>query len=550
MDRKRTDLSGRFRMLRDVFAENLPQKITGLFDSWKEVTKDTTSLDSLKQLQRMVSTVSGSGASFGFQLISNQSRQLERFLKDLVKKAVPLNSKDKEEVEKRVQDLAKLLGNPGTDSDSPLKSPLKWILTSASQWSQSRLIFFLSDTQSQGQEMSSQLDCFGYEVQLFSQFEDILKASKDQDPKAILVDGSLLNNDPEMVLALKRLAAEQSFAPMIVVGSADDLNIRLKAIRAGAGSYFAEPIDVSQLVDQLDQITGGADDEPYRVLIVEEEKSEANYYGAILEAAGLETVIVTEPLKIMEPLSEFRPDLILMDLYLSECSGQELAAVLRQQDRFLTIPLIFLSTEVDRDKQLELITVGADDFLTKPVAGENLLCSVNSRIRRARQLRSLAQHDSLTGLLKHSSIKDQLGALLQRAQRQKTPLSLAFLDVDHFKNINDSYGHLTGDQILIVLSRLLKQRLRKSDIIGRYGGDEFAIILPDTESKAGYKVFNEICRSFAALKQHIGKNSFNVTLSCGLVSLSGEENAAELIEKADKALYKAKEQGRNQVAWL
>jgi PleD family two-component response regulator len=191
--------------------------------------------------------------------------------------------------------------------------------------------------------------------------------------------------------------------------------------------------------------------------------------------------IVTHPLRVMELLFEFRPDLILMDINMPDCNGIELAGVIRQKDVFFRIPIIFLTSQSTYDRRLLALQGGGDDFLAKPVRADLLVSSLKSRAERARQFDLLISRDGMTGIVNHSKIKEFLETEVLRGQRENRPLAFAMLDIDHFKSVNDSHGHWTGDTVIKALARVLSQRLRKTDFIGRYGGEEFAVILPNTE---------------------------------------------------------------------
>jgi diguanylate cyclase (GGDEF)-like protein len=224
-----------------------------------------------------------------------------------------------------------------------------------------------------------------------------------------------------------------------------------------------------------------------------------------------------------------------------------LAKVIRQLDAFVSIPIVFLSAESDLDKQLFAMGLGGDDFLTKPIQPQHLISSVTSRIRRSLMLRSFMVRDSLTGLLNHTAIKDMLDGEVARAIRQKKHLSFAMVDIDNFKQVNDSHGHPAGDRVIKSLSRLLKQRLRTSDLIGRYGGEEFAIILIDADKTMAMKVLDTIRVDFSQLRHMADEKEFQVTFSCGIADVSQFPDATKLNDAADKALYKAKHAGRNRV---
>ena len=239
--------------------------------------------------------------------------------------------------------------------------------------------------------------------------------------------------------------------------------------------------------------------------------------------------------------------MILLDMYMPDYSGMELAQIIRQMEQFLSIPIVFLSAETDKDKQLEALGIGGDDFLTKPIQPAHLVSSVTTRIERYRKMRTLMIHDGLTGLLNHSTTKERLSQEFERARRQNESLAFAMLDMDHFKLVNDTYGHTSGDRVLKSLAHMLRQRLRGSDTIGRFGGEEFAVIFPDTDEKRALGVMRELGEAFAKIHHYVGGQEFTVTFSCGVAAYPDFDGIDALNEAADSALYAAKAAGRNQV---
>ncbi len=227
-------------------------------------------------------------------------------------------------------------------------------------------------------------------------------------------------------------------------------------------------------------------------------------------------------------------------------TGMELAKVIRQIDTYISIPIVFLSAETDKEKQLEAMKFGGDDFLDKSIKPEHLISTISTRVVRYRELRALMMRDGLTGLLNHTTIKERLEQEVLRADRNGLPLSYIMIDIDHFKKVNDTYGHPTGDRVLKSLSQLFTQRLRRTDIIGRYGGEEFAIILPNTSINNALGVMEELRNSFENIRHRSNEEEFSVTFSCGIASFDRFKTQSELNEAADKALYIAKREGRNQ----
>lgn len=335
--------------------------------------------------------------------------------------------------------------------------------------------------------------------------------------------------------------------PLVALSESGDIGLRLAAIRAGCDTLLAKPIDIHDLADQLDQLCNPVQVEAYRVLIVEDSRTQAGYLRRLLEGAGMVTEVVLEPLKTLEVLPTFKPDLILMDMYMPGCDGPELAALIRLGRAYLDIPIVFLSTETDTGKQLEALQQGADDFLTKNIRPEHLISSVRIRAERTRLLRGLMRQDSLTGLLNHSTLKGRLEEEVVRVQRQQGHLCFAMVDIDHFKNVNDTHGHGIGDRVIQALAHLLNRRLRRTDIVGRYGGEEFGIILPDTPLMAAGIVLEDLRKSFGEILHHTTGGTFKVTLSCGVAEWEVGMDTAALNELADSRMYVAKRAGRDRV---
>lgn len=176
-----------------------------------------------------------------------------------------------------------------------------------------------------------------------------------------------------------------------------------------------------------------------------------------------------------------------------------------------------------------------------------MLATVEARVRRARILTSLMVRDGLTGLLNHTSIEEHLNRELGLQLRQGGELSYAMIDLDHFKQVNDQYGHAAGDRVIRGLARLLRQRFRQTDLLGRYGGEEFVVVLPATDVKLAARLLNEVREAFSHIRFSEGEKQFSVTFSAGVASAPPFNDVVTLQGEADRALYRAKQAGRNQV---
>lgn len=267
----------------------------------------------------------------------------------------------------------------------------------------------------------------------------------------------------------------------------------------------------------------------------------------MLGQAGIETRLVTDPRNLLSELSAFNPDLVLMDVQLGSRSGIHLARMIRYESRWLGLPIIYLSAEDNPEDQLDALSRGADEFLVKPVTDRYLVRAVRIRCQRARQLSDLMNKDSLTGLLKHSLIKQEVGRELARCRRDGRPSCVVMLDIDHFKAVNDTWGHSQGDVVIRALANMLRLRLRESDRVGRYGGEEFLLVLPHCDEDSAAQLIDSIRLGFSDIDFGTGEQRFRVTCSAGVAMINRFDHAEGAITAADKALYARKQSGRNGV---
>ena len=386
----------------------------------------------------------------------------------------------------------------------------------------------------------------GFNPYPIQDLDELETAVKKKPPLAIIVDSQHLNStDIEKLVRLKK---EQA-SPLQLFGLVPDSGLipRLNAIRAGCTALFQKPIDLQHFTNVLNHKCSSATGDPYRILIIDDSEALAQYYSIILNQAGMITRAMTNPLKLLEEMESFQPNLLLMNIYMPECTGFELAAILRQESNHAKTPIIFLSSKEDVDKHIFAISLGGDDYLTKPISPQHLISAVKSHSKRASILNYYMSTDSLTGLLNHASILKQLDIQLSRAKEAGTSLSFIMIDIDHFKKINDNYGHPAGDDVLKKLAALFLSRLRRQDSVGRYGGEEFALILPNATIEASQKISDDLRRKFSQYTFTANESTFSVTFSVGITCFGMQQTASQMIDQADQALYKAKKRGRNRV---
>ncbi|MCG8613566.1 MAG: diguanylate cyclase [Pseudomonadales bacterium] len=408
-------------------------------------------------------------------------------------------------------------------------------------------IYFASNDAKAAERIINQMEFFGFRAEFYGNAEELIHASKLCKPEAIVMDVHFGGQTLSGIKAAQDVQAlHDTPIPIIYLSEDGDIATRLAAVRSGGEEFFHQTVDPGQLIEKIEQYTTASPQEPYRVLVLDDSKAQSKFIENALVRSGMITHVINDPMEILIALDDFLPEIIILDMYMPGCTGMELAKVIRQQDRLHSVPIIYLSAEDDVNKQLHAMSLGGDDFLTKPIDPKHLSATIHNRGRRARSLLALMIRDSLTGLYNHTHTLYLLETEISKAKQKQTSLCFVMLDIDYFKRINDTYGHPIGDRVLKSLAMFLKQRLRKTDHIGRYGGEEFAIVLPSTQGEDARNLLNEIRDHFSNLKQPAGDIEFQVTFSCGIAIYSGE-SAQELSEKADKALYNSKHSGRNQV---
>lgn len=541
------ELTAKLKVLSDAYAAQLPDKFAQLEQAWQALPRDSWEEAGFHTLHRMVHSITGSGKTFGFSALSDTARNLEAYLKQLGEVRAAPDEKQRNHIQSLLSELRQV----AIQRDAPAAGQSAMIAVPADNQDGAdvRRIYIVDDEVAFAEGLKNQLSYFGYEVSVFHSPADFRKAIAKDSKVVVLMDISFPDDSWGGVNVMKEVQqGRDTPLPVIFLSSNEGFDARLESVRAGGIAYFDKALNISNLIDKLDELTSRQPTAPYRVMIVDDSTSLTAYYSAVLEQAGMVTYVVNDPLAVMQPLIEFAPDLILIDMYMPGCSGMELARVVRQLEAFVSIPIVFLSAEKDLDKQLSAMELGGDDFLTKPIQPQHLVASVTSRVRRSLMLRSFMVRDSLTGLLNHTAIKDQLDREMARAKRHGTHSCFAMVDIDFFKKVNDTYGHPVGDRVIKSLSRLLRQRLRENDSVGRYGGEEFAVILADTDGAAAVKVLDKIRDDFSRLRHLAEGTEFSVTFSCGVADVADFADATQVGDAADKALYKAKHGGRNQIA--
>ncbi|MDO8178968.1 MAG: EAL domain-containing protein [Undibacterium sp.] len=375
--------------LMQKFSVNLPVRLDAIRDQFVGIDRAVWQLDQWQEVHRLIHSITGSAGTFGMQPVSDAARVVEELLKQVIRKDAAPSELEWQAVNAELERLNKVARN-GLASSARLKPPVV-----PQAFDQSPLIYIVEDDPEQASNLHHILRDEGYRARVFANSAQLCSAFVDTDvelPAAVLMDMILPGGPDAGVELIDKLGLRTEYGiPVILISVRDDLPARLAALRAGACRYMTKPIQPRHLIDQLDAITGRQPREPYRVLMVDDDVLLLEVHAAVLRAAGMEVRTLTEPMQIIDALNECDPDLVVLDVYMPEASGPELAAVLRERDGQLQLPILFLSTEADLTAQLLALNLGGDDFLMKPIQPQHLLVAVATRIRRARQSRAIRQ---------------------------------------------------------------------------------------------------------------------------------------------------------------
>ncbi len=386
----------------------------------------------------------------------------------------------------------------------------------------------------------SMLADFGYEIIS----TDITSAINEANNNTLKIVIAKLEDFPDAIEAPLSETCQ-----LIVLAETDTLESRLKGIRLGSTLFLAKPIDTSKLLHFIDTLEQQGNSTPFRIAVMEDSKAQAKFIDKILSGAGFEACVNQEPLELLNALSNFDPEVIFMDMQMPDCNGVELTKVLRQIERFSTIPIVFLSAEENPEKQREAMTSGGTAFIAKPVNKEQMLFVAELYARRTRNLQPLLARDFQTGLNSTALLKEQLNIETERAMRQNSSMFLAFIEINQLSSINTEYGYAFGERVLQQLARLLRQRLRKTDCIGFFDTQKIGVILTNCNDAEAEAVMAYLTQSFSNTSIAHESGNVSVSLSVGLSKLGGDYDVQRLVKRTLAALEQAHSRTDTHLIW-
>ena len=389
-------------------------------------------------------------------------------------------------------------------------------------------------------------------LEAFGELGGLLSKLDAAPPVALVIDTGTLEAEPNSVnlgeLAETMHSRLPTRPPCLVIGRSKDLALRVEAMRAGADAFFALPVTAEQLRDRIHLLRNKNEPERRRVLVVEDDPGQADFAVKVLAKADIEAVAVTEPLKVMEVLEAFRPDLILMDLYMPDVSGSELTSIIREHNEYSNVPIVFLSGELDQEKQFQALTVGGDDFLPKPIRPKHLIETVQHRIERNRAMQNrlgmLGSQDLVTKLFN----RGHFVRVLDQAIRNRTALpaacALLFLEIDDPERVHDQVGIGGTDEVLAKLGSLIASLKRSVDVAARFGDHSFCVFARRDDKEEIEQLAAKLGDAASGHLFEVSGNALKFTTSIGVAHLGFDiANSSSLIARGEKACLEARRCG-------
>jgi len=521
---------------KDEFIRQLPQRMAAIEENWSELSHWSAEL--LDKLYRRIREISEASSRFGLFQLNESVFSVEVYLSSFV-------GIQEAPVREQLEAIEGLLNHLKSTANSIEQVAVK--TTKADQ-----TIYILSDESGDISKLANTLQEHGTEIHFFDETGTLLRAMDSQLPNALIANTNLLLKISALTAELVRLKSQTSQEiPLIFISESNALQLRVDAIRCGSDAYFVSPIDTDDVAQQILNLASPRNTPAFRVLIVEDDPTQAEFASSLLRKVGMKTQILSDPMRIIEILREFIPDLILMDIYMPEINGIEMTSIIREYHEFVGIPIVFLSGEQNADKQLDAISVGGDDFVAKPIRPKHLLTIVENRIKRSHQLMktlgSRLPHDRITGLLSRQVFFDRIAKALEDDPMHAQPSGVIVLSPDKMESHRKTFGIGGVDQLIAELSQNIRSQLKDNDAAARLDDDSIGLFIKRSNNNS----IHDLC---ARLHETVTKSAIKIAgqtieLSIGLGLCLYDENIddpAGLIARAQTASQQALIKGSGQ----
>jgi two-component system, cell cycle response regulator len=435
--------------------------------------------------------------------------------------------------------------------------------------------------------LETRLSAEYFEVSTATNGLDAIAICKTGGCDIVLLDVMMPGMDGLEVCRRLRAAPETSHLPIVLVTALDRPADRVRGLEAGADDFLTKPVDeialiarvrsLARLKFSIDELRSRAahsaatgmvesvqalrvdDAERGRILLVDHQQTSFESFARALTPHH-DVIRVDEPGDALAKASSENVDLMIVSLGLGAFDGLRLCSQARSHESTRNLPILAIADREDRQRVLRGLELGVNDYLTRPIDRNELLARTRTNVRQkryadrlrqsVRQSVEMAFYDPLTGLNNRRFLELRLPAMIETALKRGAPLTMMILDIDHFKRINDTYGHDAGDLVLKGFAAELQRIVRGGDLVCRLGGEEFLVAMPGADAPHAARMAERARRTIENTEFSIpaAAGSVSITVSIGLADWRGEQDSADLYRRADRALYRSKSAGRNRVS--
>ena len=443
-------------------------------------------------------------------------------------------------------------------------------------------VLVVDDVRSNRKLLQTRLSLEYFEVLAATNGPDAIAICQKGECDIVLLDVKMPGMDGFEVCRRLRTTRDTAHLPIVLLTALDRPADRVRGLESGADDFLTKPVDEIALIARvrslvrlkfsIDELRAraahGAEAETAaleldasergRLLLVDEQRSSSERIQGAVNPYH-DVTLATEPGEALAMAREEAIDLMIVSLGSGAFDGLRLCSQVRSHQRTRNLPILLIADPDDRPKVLRGLELGVNDYLTRPIDRNELLARVRTNVRQKRyadrlrqsvqQSIEMALYDALTGLNNRRSLERRLPAMIEIARQRGAPLTMMVLDIDHFKRVNDTYGHDVGDLILKGFATQLQEIFRSGDLLCRLGGEEFVVVMPDVDMNQAARIA-ERARRITESREFIVKGaagSVSITASIGLAEWREKWDSAELYRRADRALYLSKAAGRNRV---
>lgn len=375
-----------------------------------------------------------------------------------------------------------------------------------------------------------------------------LVAVEGLDLSAAILDVHLAGGSSFRAVTEIRARVRNKDLPIIFTSADGHLETRVAAVAAGADRFLDKPLSPQHFAELLHQVPF-SEQTATRIVVLDDDEIVLEKYESELREAGHLVRGINSASHLLETLDNVRPDALLLDVNLEGISGVEVCRALRASQRWQFLPILMFSSDRDAEMRVRAYRAGASDVLSKPLAVEELIARVTVQAERIRLMREHSDRDALSGVMLRRAFVEAVQRALAVCDREQKPLVLVLCDLDHFKQINDTHGHLVGDRVISAFGDLLRTRFRLEDLRGRWGGEEFILAFAGQTLDFGRSVAERLLQDFSRTTFALEDGGeFRASFTAGVAAFPNDGESLDLlVKRADQRLYRGKEEGRGRV---